>query len=60
MGKWLAQTPKQMDLASKLLAAGESSRIHVAIDGGSALRARVRTHFNVLEFLMSMPKETPK
>jgi hypothetical protein len=60
MAKWLARTPQQQELAKKILAAGENSRIRFHIEGGESLRASVRTNFNVIEYLMRVTDQKNK
>ena len=60
LAKWLAHTPKQKDHASKFIAGGENSRVMLSLEGGTTLRASVRTHFNVLEFLVKTASEKQK
>ena len=60
MAKWTARTPQQKEQAEKLVAAGASSRLRVSVEGGTSLRASVRTNFSVLEFLMKMSDQKGK
>lgn len=57
MGKWLAHSPQQLQHA-KVLAAG--NRLRVTVEGGANLRVDVRTHFNVLEFLVKTGEQKGK
>jgi hypothetical protein len=53
----MAQTKEQRDLAVTLFSAGQSGRVSLSVEGGSALTARLQMQLSVLEFLVKMKEK---
>jgi hypothetical protein len=57
MAGLMAQTKEQRDLAVTLFSAGQSGRVSLTVEGGSALTARLQMQLSVLEFLVKMKEK---